>query len=229
MVRASGDGGPAEASEQYLIIINALSLLSFIEEQRDNLDEAEALAHRALEVAEENVLTYAQQSWSAYVALDKILTRRGELARAERMLERGVELQHLSEGFPELTGTLLALASVRGVRGVLEEARALIEEAREMIERCADPGILSSLLERTKRNLRQRALCRQPGLSEELSEREAAVLKLLSTDLTQRQIGGELYISLSTVKSHTRAIYRKLGVSSRAGAVEQARLSELLS
>jgi len=228
VVRASGDSGPAEASEQYLII-NTLSLLSFIEEQRDNLDEAEALAHRALEVVEENVLTYAQQSWSAYVALGKVLTRRGELARAERMLERGVELQHLSEGFPELTGTLLALASVRGVRGVLEEARALIEEAREMIERCADPGILSSLLERTKRNPRQRALCRQPRLSEELSEREAAVLKLLSTDLTQRQIGGELYISLSTVKSHTRAIYRKLGVSSRAGAVEQARLSELLS
>jgi len=218
----------AEASEQHLIIINALSVLSFIEEQRGSLGEAEALARRALKIVEENLLTHAQQSWSAYVALGKALSGRGELARAERMLERGLELQRLSEGSPELTGTLLALASVRRARGDLEEARSLVEEACEIVEGCADPGILSSLLERTERNFR-RALRRQPELSEELSEREAAVLKLLGTELTRRQIGGELYLSLNTVKSHTRAIYRKLGVSSRAAAVEQAHLSELLS
>ena len=219
----------AAASEQHLIIINALSLLSFTEEQRGNLGEAEALARWALEIAEENSLTHAQQSWSAYVALGKVLTGRGELARAERMLERGLELQRLADSSPELTGTLLALASVRGARGGPEGARPLVEEAREIIdEGCADSGILSSLLELTERNLR-RALRRQPELSEELSEREAAVLKLLGTDLTQRQIGSELYLSFNTVKSHVRAIYRKLGVSSRTEAVEQAHLHTLIS
>jgi LuxR family maltose regulon positive regulatory protein len=218
----------AEASEQHLILTNALSLLSFVEGQRDNLDEAEALACRALEVIEENLLTHTQQSWSAYVAFGKVLTGRGELARAERMLEHGLELQRLADSSPELTGTLLALASVRGARGAPKEARALVEEACEIIEGCVDAGILSSLLERTERSLR-RALRQQPGLSEELSEREAAVLKLLGTKLTKRQISAELYLSFNTVKSHTRAIYRKLGVSSRTEAVAQARLYELIS
>ena len=56
-----------------------------------------------------------------------------------------------------------------------------------------------------------------------LSDRELGVLRLLATDLTQREIGRELYLSLNTVKSHTRSIFRKLGVSGRERAVARAR------
>ena len=52
-----------------------------------------------------------------------------------------------------------------------------------------------------------------------LSDRELGVLRLLATDLTQREIGRQLYLSLNTVKSHTRSIFRKLGVSGREQAV----------
>ena len=45
------------------------------------------------------------------------------------------------------------------------------------------------------------------------------VLRLLTTDLTQRQIGEQLYLSVNTVKTHTRGIYRKLGASSRSDAI----------
>jgi DNA-binding CsgD family transcriptional regulator len=58
---------------------------------------------------------------------------------------------------------------------------------------------------------------------EPLSDRELDVLRLLPTSLTQRQIGNELHISYDTVKTHTKAIYRKLGVVSRQSAVERAR------
>ena len=217
----------AEASEQHLVTINALSLLSLIEEQGDNLDEAEALAHGALEIVEKNALTHVQQSWSAYVALGKILTGRGELDRAEKELEHGLELQRLAGRNPELASTLLVLASARHLRGDSKAAYKLVDEAREIIERSADPGILPSLLERVERNLR-RALRRQPELSEELTEREATLLQLLATDLTQRQMGDELYLSFNTIKSHVRVIYRKLGVSSRAEAVDQARIYGLI-
>ena len=57
---------------------------------------------------------------------------------------------------------------------------------------------------------------------EALTDAELAVLRLLRGDLSQREIGSELYISLNTVKSHTRSIYRKLGVATRAEAVERA-------
>ena len=54
------------------------------------------------------------------------------------------------------------------------------------------------------------------------------MLKLLQGDLSERDIGRELYVSHSTVHSHVRAIYRKLAVSSRAGALERGRQLGLL-
>jgi len=54
------------------------------------------------------------------------------------------------------------------------------------------------------------------------SPAELAVLRLLATDLTQREIGSELFLSMNTVKTHTRSLYGKLGVTSREEAVRQA-------
>jgi LuxR family maltose regulon positive regulatory protein len=55
-----------------------------------------------------------------------------------------------------------------------------------------------------------------------LSERELVVLRMLSSPLSERDIGRELYLSHNTIHSHTRSIYRKLGVSSRGEALQQA-------
>jgi LuxR family maltose regulon positive regulatory protein len=57
---------------------------------------------------------------------------------------------------------------------------------------------------------------------------ELRVLEMLPTHHSLGAIGAELYVSRNTVKSHTIAIYRKLGVSSRAAAVERARELGLL-
>ena len=61
---------------------------------------------------------------------------------------------------------------------------------------------------------------RQP-LTEPLSERELEVLRLLATDLDGPGIAGELVVALSTVRSHTKSIYAKLGVNSRRAAVRR--------
>jgi len=49
------------------------------------------------------------------------------------------------------------------------------------------------------------------------------VLRLLNSDLSERDIGRELYLSHHTVHCHVKSIYLKLGVSSRAGVLQQAR------
>jgi LuxR family maltose regulon positive regulatory protein len=60
------------------------------------------------------------------------------------------------------------------------------------------------------------------GLIEPLSERERDVLRLLGTDLSGPDIARELMVSLSTLRTHTRNIYTKLGVKSRRVAVRRA-------
>ena len=55
------------------------------------------------------------------------------------------------------------------------------------------------------------------------------MLRLLAGDLTRREIGRELYLSVNTVKAHTRAIYAKLDAFSRPDAVAKARSLELIA
>ena len=109
--------------------------------------------------------------------------------------------------------------------GEHQRAADAIAEARSILESCPDPGILAGRLA---------ALDRPPQIryarsgDQELTQRELRVLKLLHGDLSERDIGRELYVSHNTVHSHVRAIYRKLAVCSRAGALERGRELGLL-
>ena len=67
------------------------------------------------------------------------------------------------------------------------------------------------------------------ALIEPLSERELDVLRLLATDIDGPEIARELVVSLHTVRSHTKAIYTKLGVNNRRAAVRRAAELGLLS
>lgn len=60
-------------------------------------------------------------------------------------------------------------------------------------------------------------------LLEPLSVRETVVLRYLPTLLSNQEIAGELFVSVNTVKTHLKSIYRKLGVSDRREAVKLAR------
>jgi LuxR family maltose regulon positive regulatory protein len=64
---------------------------------------------------------------------------------------------------------------------------------------------------------------------EKLSRSELRVLRYLPTNLTRREIAGELLVSLNTVDTHIRRIYAKLGTADRSAAVERARELRLLS
>ena len=55
-----------------------------------------------------------------------------------------------------------------------------------------------------------------------------AVLRLLRGSLTLPEIAAELDLSPETIKSHTRAIYRKLGVHNRGDAVSQGQQAGIL-
>ena len=65
-------------------------------------------------------------------------------------------------------------------------------------------------------------------LDSPLSQREQEVLSLIATGSTNKEIAGQLHLSPHTVKEHTSAIYRKLGVRNRAEATRQAQRLKIL-
>jgi LuxR family transcriptional regulator, maltose regulon positive regulatory protein len=64
---------------------------------------------------------------------------------------------------------------------------------------------------------------------EKLSRSELRVLRFLPTNLTRREIAGELSVSLNTIDTHIRRIYAKLGAADRSAAVKRGRELRLLS
>jgi LuxR family maltose regulon positive regulatory protein len=74
---------------------------------------------------------------------------------------------------------------------------------------------------------RKQAPC--PELIEPLSEREIEILQLISEGYTNPEIAARLYLSLNTVKIHTRNIYGKLDVHNRAQAIARAQALGLLA
>ena len=92
-----------------------------------------------------------------------------------------------------------------------------------MIAKFPDPGRLPAIAAAVEQDLTTaRAAAGNGHVVESPTTAELAVLRCLATGLSRREIGETLYISLNTVKTHTRELYRKLGASSRADAVAQA-------
>jgi LuxR family maltose regulon positive regulatory protein len=219
--------GRVPASDQPVAVVLALAVLSLLAGDQDDNRTALALARQAAATADTQGLSAEPMCGIAYAALGRALARQGELAEAEVQLRRALEPVGIDSMVGQRGFALLLLASVRRGRGDLPGARALVAQARELIRRFADPGALPALLEQTEQALasppRRRVEAAAP-----LTERELAVLRLLPTRLSNREIGRELYVSVNTVRSHVQAVYRKLEVATRDEAVAHARELGLL-
>ena len=104
---------------------------------------------------------------------------------------------------------------------------ALISEALEAQQRgrLYSPNCSAHYLRKLHAALEREASdIASPGavLPEPLSERELEVLVLLAAGKSNRQIASELFVALSTVKTHIKNIYGKLDVRNRTQAVSRA-------
>jgi LuxR family maltose regulon positive regulatory protein len=115
--------------------------------------------------------------------------------------------------------------------------RAFIDEGAPMgalLREAARAGIAADYVGQLLAALEAESERREPGsgdapsvpwhqpLVEPLSDREQEVLRLLNTHLSAPQIADELVVSRHTIRTHIKHIYEKLGVHSRAEAVERA-------
>ena len=212
----------APASAHWPAGASSLAYRSLIAGELGRLEEQQMLAAGAAEL----VRAHGTEKASGVVplALGVSLAARGSPEQAQPLIERGAVFLR-SRGQPaEVAMALLHQGLVLRTLGKREHAQAAITEARSLIGSCPDPGILGRRLKAPEPSPR-------PGTGsadEELTPRERRVLQLLTSDLSERDIGRELYVSHNTVHSHVRSIYRKLGVSSRARALQRTRELRLL-
>jgi LuxR family maltose regulon positive regulatory protein len=205
----------APASAQWPAGASSLAYRSLIAGELGRPGEQRMLAEGAAELVREHSTEKA--NGVVQLALGVSLAARGRPEEAQRLIKCGIAFLR-SRGQPiEVATALLHQGPVLCALGERERSQAAITEAGSIIGSCPDPGILTGRLKASEPSPR-------PGTrsaDEKLTERELRVLQLLTSDLSERGIGQELYVSHNTVHSHVRSIYRKLGVSSRAQAVQR--------
>jgi LuxR family maltose regulon positive regulatory protein len=222
----------ARANGNHLAAMHASGGLAAIEYERGDAASANARVAEAIALAEEHDLS---EHWASSLSLavhGQLLARSDDPEAADQLLLRASELARRGVASVEIAYSLLALSSIRQRLGRRDEAQRIYEEARTAVARCEDPGILDARLARAERQAKlaspPRAGRTSGRSSDALSDAELSVLRLLRSELSQREIAGELHLSFNTIKTHTRNIYRKLGVAERTEAISRARELSLI-
>ena len=193
-------------------------------------DAAAALAHawlvsgdhqaarRVLDVAAQSAGEVPRQTGlPVWLADARLSYRTGDGARCRRSLERALRLAK-----PEQIRLPFAMERA-WIRQVLRRDPELAHAYTELLE----PGPLSpAAVAAPKEPPPDRQVA--PLIVERLSQREREVLTHLSGMLSTAEIATEMYLSVNTVKTHLRSIYRKLSVAHRSEAVRRARQLDLI-
>ena len=191
--------------------------------QRDRWAEVATLAQRAVAIVEAgrfedywtSALVYA---WAARAAL-----HRGDIPKARYYVGRAARLRPLLtyalpvvsvQALLELARAYIALADPGG-------SAAVLGQVHEILQQRPDLGVLPKLAEELQSKLAKIKAVAVGASS--LTAAELRLLPLLSTHLSFREIGERLHLSSNTVKTQAYSVYRKLGVSSRSGAVTRTR------
>jgi LuxR family maltose regulon positive regulatory protein len=114
----------------------------------------------------------------------------------------------------ELGRTFVALRDVAS-------AQALLAEIDDIFERRPDLGVLGEQTERLRDSLDTVPVL-DHGKGSNLTAAEMRLMPYLPTHLSFREIGDQLHLSRNTIKTQAISVYRKLGVSTRGDAIEEA-------
>jgi len=146
-------------------------------------------------------------------------------SRVEALVVRA--LAHHANGDADPAAADLAAALTGGVpagycRLFLDEGEPMAELLGQVAGAAADDvrTLAEQLLAAARRPSRPAPA--GPAPEEGLSERELEVLRLLATELSGPEIARQLYVSLNTLRTHTKHIFTKLDVNTRRSAVRRA-------
>ena len=167
------------------------------------------------------------------LARARLELRHADWDRARLAATMAVDLARHGAGRVELAAALLTAATAgRAYPDVVSypedaDTAALVGEARAILRHCVDPGPLVITWLAGEQHA-EAARARERGLFEPLTDRELTILRMLPAPGSLRELAADLFVAPNTLKTHLRAIYRKLGAQSRQEAVIRAREGGLI-
>jgi LuxR family maltose regulon positive regulatory protein len=202
--------------------VAALSLLALVRVEQGQAGQAQELVRTARQLVGDSDLAETQQGSSVRTATGAVYAAQGRIVEARTEFEHALRIRRRWLGISPwpVIDSLVRLAAVLSDLGERSAAATLAGEARQLLT--AYPDGAQAQWDRLHRLERRFTRPRPGATGEPLTEREMTVLRLLQGTLSLRDIGQELYLSPNTVKTHTRAAYRKLGVSTRQDAIARA-------
>jgi LuxR family maltose regulon positive regulatory protein len=204
--------------------VHCLAHLALLAMEDGNLSGGASQIDQAMREVDRYVLGERPAMALAYAVAALSHARRGETAEARTAAKHGLwlleKLTGIGAGLIADAGLSLARATL--LLGDVSTSRMLVREAHRIVARYPDSGVLPERLGEVERMTDASTV--PVGLAATpLTPAEMRVLRYLPTHLSFEAIAEELIVSRNTVKTQAIAAYRKLGVSSRAEAVEQAR------
>ena len=210
--------------------ISSLGLLAMIRIEEGDPEAASGLVSEAREAIQAAGLAEYWVCAPTHIAAGGLMLGEGKIVEAIDELNRGLSLAARGSGPIETAYGQILLGRALRLQGERDQGKRMLAEARWTIDASLDPGpVVARLLKQEEDALQvTRSASFEAEQMEELSDRELSVLRMMSGDLSQREMGNHLFISFNTVKTHSKHIYRKLGVSRRSDAVARARELDLL-
>ena len=205
----------APGSGQWLVGDSSLGYRSLIAGERDDRDAQVRLADEAVAFMRRHGLDdVAVDAWHAHGVA---LAAQGRFADARPVLQHAVEVARFRGQVLLLARALRSYALALRQLGEDDAAADAEKEAVSILDTTPDRRRLA-----TRVFVPGRDRAAGPTAGVELTQRELTVLTMLTGSRSEADIARELFVSHSTVHSHTRSIYRKLGVSSRTEAARRA-------
>jgi LuxR family maltose regulon positive regulatory protein len=225
---ALDDGARSSAVAAPHVQALCLAQLALLEIDADDWEAAAILTERARSRVEGCGL--AEYPIVALVYAVSALTRShaGPVADADRDLRTATRLvDQLVDFIPWYEAeTRVTLARVSLGLSDVAGARSLIAEAARLVRRSPESPTLRAWVTEACSQLEAATGSAGDGLT--LTAAELRVLRMLPTHLSFPAIAKQLFVSPNTVKTHVRALYRKLDASSRSEAVSRAAAAGLL-
>ena len=196
--------------------------MALVAVEQGRVGQAQELVAAVREIVGEGDLGDAPRGAIVDTASGAVAAMQGRLKEAHGYFEHALRAGRRCSAISPWVAldTMLRLAPVLYDLGDQAGAAGLLGEARAVL--ASRPDGAKAQLIRADQLARQLASRQRPRLlAEPLTDREEEVLRLLRGTLSLREIGQQLFLSANTIKTHARAIYRKLGVSTRQEAVER--------